>query len=324
MNTAAKLGAYSASLVLVFGSALAVGSAVGPVGGSNSAGHDVATRSESTNGAHDMEAMDAGQPAGLEISSAGYTLVPEATAFEPGAAVDFAFRIDGPNGEPLTDYEELHDKELHLIVVRRDLSGYQHVHPVRDENGTWTVPLDLATPGTYRVLADFKPAGSDVMSLTLGADVIVPGDQQVTPLPEQASTTTVDGYDVSLEGDLVAGGESTLTLSVSKDGKPVEDLQPYLAAYGHLVALRSGDLAYLHVHPDGAPGDGRTKAGPEITFHAQVPSVGAYRLFLDFRHEGVVRTAEFTAAAAPSGSEASAGSHSGGKDDGHDQMEMGS
>ena len=45
------------------------------------------------------------------------------------------------------------------------------------------------------------------------------------------------------------------------------DLQPYLAAYGHLVALRQGDLAYLHVHPDGEPGDGRTKAGPDIVFH---------------------------------------------------------
>ncbi|MFC7759654.1 hypothetical protein ACFQY4_17790 [Catellatospora bangladeshensis] len=84
---------------------------------------------------------------------------------------------------------------------------------------------------------------------------------------------------------------------MTKDGKPVTDLQPYLAAYGHLVALRDGDLAYLHVHPDGEPGDGRTTAGPQIVFHAEVPSAGAYRLFLDFQHNGVVRTAAFTAAA---------------------------
>jgi hypothetical protein len=86
---------------------------------------------------------------------------------------------------------------------------------------------------------------------------------------------------------------------VSKDGRPVTDLQPYLGAYGHLVALRDGDLAYLHVHPDGTPGDGRTAAGPEIVFHAEVPSAGSYRLYLDFQHAGVVRTAEFTAIAGP-------------------------
>ncbi|QXC60628.1 hypothetical protein KSP35_20255 [Aquihabitans sp. G128] len=320
MNVATKLGAYSASLVLVFAGALALGSAVGPIGGSNGASHGAIGQDEATRGGHDMAAKEVDQAAGLQISSDGYTLVPTATVFEPGRAVGFSFRIDGPDGKPVDDYKKLHDKELHLIVVRRDLSGYQHVHPVRDTNGTWTVPLDLATPGTYRVMADFKPASSETMSLTLGADVTVPGNQRTTPLPGPASTATVDDYDVTLAGDLVAGEESTLTLSVSKDGEPVEDLQPYLAAYGHLVALRGGDLAYLHVHPDGAPGDGRTKAGPEITFHAQVPSVGTYRLYLDFRHEGQVRTAEFTAEAARRGSDTTPDTHS----DGHDQMDMGS
>ncbi|MEU7865015.1 hypothetical protein AB0B91_65845, partial [Nonomuraea sp. NPDC049141] len=68
-------------------------------------------------------------------------------------------------------------------------------------------------------------------------------------------------------------------------------------AYGHLVALRQGDLAYLHVHPHGEPGDGRTRPGPEVSFSAEMPSAGAYRLYLDFKHGGVVRTAEFTVVA---------------------------
>ena len=112
------------------------------------------------------------------------------------------------------------------------------------------------------------------------------------------------------------GRASPVTLTVSKDGQPVTDLQPYLAAYGHLVALREGDLAYLHVHPDGAPGDGVTPAGPQIEFVAEVPSAGSYRLFLDFQHDGVVRTAEFTVptSAAVRDSVAEAPGHA---DDGH-------
>ena len=70
------------------------------------------------------------------------------------------------------------------------------------------------------------------------------------------------------------------------------DLQPYLGAYGHLVALRDGDLAYLHVHPQHTD-----TAGPDIGFDADVPTAGTYRLFLDFQHAGVVRTAAFTATA---------------------------
>jgi len=82
---------------------------------------------------------------------------------------------------------------------------------------------------------------------------------------------------------------------VTKDGRPVTDLQPYLGAFGHLVALRSTDLAYLHVHPEGAPGDGRTPPGPEVAFHAEVPTAGTYGLYFDFQIDGVVRTAQFTA-----------------------------
>jgi hypothetical protein len=104
----------------------------------------------------------------------------------------------------------------------------------------------------------------------------------------------VDDYTVDLQGELTPGTDSKLTLSVTKAGAPVTDLDPYLEAYGHLVALRDGDLAYLHVHPGGTPGDGTTPAGPSIEFFANVPSPGRYRLFLDFSHGGVVRTADFT------------------------------
>ena len=109
----------------------------------------------------------------------------------------------------------------------------------------------------------------------------------------------MDGYTVTLDGDLVPGEESELTLSVSRDGRPVTDLQPYLAAYGHLVVLRDGDLAYLHVHPAGEPGDGTTEPGPTVTFASTAPSAGTYRLYLDFQHGDAVHTAAFTVEAAP-------------------------
>jgi hypothetical protein len=195
----------------------------------------------------------------------------------------------------VTGYDVEHDKRMHLIVVRRDLSGFRHVHPGMDPDGTWRVASPLGEPGSWRAFADFKPTGAE--ALTLGVDVAVPGPFTPRPLPASAATATVDGYTVTLDGTLEPGRTSRLTLSVSRDGVPVTDLQPYLGAYGHLVALRDGDLAYLHVHPDGVPGDGTTKPGPQVTFQAEVPSAGTYRLFLDFQHAGTVRTAEFTAVA---------------------------
>jgi hypothetical protein len=58
--------------------------------------------------------------------------------------------------------------------------------------------------------------------------------------------------------------------------------------------LRDGDLAYLHAHPvDEAAGT----SGPHVRFATTAPSARDYRLFLDFKHDGVVRTAAFTVAA---------------------------
>lgn len=294
MNTATKLVGYSLALVAIFIAALGVGGAVGSTDSTTSeAEHDVGHGGSDDSPTEGQTAKDL--PGGLMVSQDGYSLTLAQRSLPSGAAVPMTFQVLGPDGAPVIDYDVTHDKDLHLIAVRRDMAGFQHVHPELGEDGNWSVPLEL-TAGQWRVFADFAPAGTGD-TVILGADLAVAGDYDPQPLPDPAATADVDGYTVTLEGDLVPGQESELTLSVTKAGQPVTDLQPYLAAYGHLVALRDGDLAYLHVHPEGEPGDGVTEPGPSITFYADVPSAGDYRLFLDFQHGDVVRTAEFTARA---------------------------
>lgn len=313
MNTSMKLGGFAMILAAVFGGAVAVGNATGSwLPRAESVEHNVHGETSSTpasppavSGAADAPAASSsGEPAttmadtsptGLTSTEGGYTFLPDATSLSSGKSVGVTFRIMGPDGRPVTKYETTHDKDLHLIAVRRDMAGFQHVHPTLEASGVWHTRLDLS-PGPWRLFADFKAAGTD--DLTLGTDVSVTGGYHPQTLPAPSKTTTVDDYTVTLTGDLSAGSSSKLTLSVSRGGAPVTDLQPYLAAYGHLVVLRSDDLAYLHVHPEGAPGDGVTDPGPDVTFYATTPSTGVHRMFLDFQHNGVVRTAEFTATAA--------------------------
>jgi hypothetical protein len=284
MNTPARLGAFTLGLATVFGLAFGAGHLTGPI----RAGADEATSAHMGTGHNGtMTASTGSQPGGLQVSDRGYTLTKVG-----GAAGEFAFRIVGPAGRAVTAFDTEHDKRMHLIVVRRDLSGFRHVHPRMYADGTWRVASPLDGPGTYRAFADFKPTGAE--PLTLGIDAAVPGAVTSAPLPPPAASTSVDGYTVTMAGRPEPGRMSKITLNVSRDGKPVTDLQPYLGAYGHLVVLREGDLAYLHVHPDGAPGDGKTEPGPDVTFDAEVPSVGTYRLYLDFQHAGKVHTAEFT------------------------------
>ncbi|WP_231819548.1 hypothetical protein [Microbacterium resistens] len=236
-------------------------------------------------------------PEGLSLSAQGLVLGPVGAPAAVGEPGELVFRILGEDGEALTAFEQSHEKELHLIVVRTDGTGFRHVHPALDAGtGTWTAPWVWDAAGTYRVYADFAPAGADKVTLSRTVDVT----GEFTPRAAMpAAASDVAGFQATVEGALVAGQASALTVRIHRDGQPVTTLEPYLGAFGHLVALREGDLAYLHVHAEGqAPSDGAL-SGPEIAFMAQAPTAGRYLLYLDFQVAGVVHTASFVLDAHP-------------------------
>lgn len=319
MNTAGRLGLYGAGLVMVFGIAFAAAGAIVPDSavaswmGRAGAGHDGPSpqgAEQNTQNGMDEE-IDV---TGVTIAASGYAMGVVEAPDESGVAGELSFVIRDAAGTPVTSYETAHGKQLHLIVVRSDGSGYRHVHPERDEHtGTWSLPWTWDAAGTYRVYADFTATGGTPVTLSRTVDVA--GVFQPRPPTGTESRVAVDGFDVSITGALVAGAASELTVEVSRDGVPVTTLEPYLGAFGHLVALREGDLAYLHVHAHGdepAPGD---VAGPEVVFTAQTPTAGRYLLYLDFQVEGTVHTAVFVLdAEAPAD-----GSSTGTGEDEHDE-----
>lgn len=275
MNAGAKLGLYGLLLAAVLGGGAVVGAATGPIDVGDEGGHGDGGHAGGRGGPGELPA------GGLMVSQDGYTFAPEDRLADAGP---FAFSIVGPDGHALEAYEELHERELHLIVASRDLRQFAHVHPDRTAGGRWTIDLPTLPPGAYRAFADFAPAGGE--QLTLGVDLVAPGAVRA-PAPLLPSTSdSVGDYDVSLEGEIEAASESEVTVTVRRGGQVVTT-DSYLGAGGHLVALRDGDLAYLHVHPlDGEP------AGP-VRFAVEVPSPGTYALFFDFLHAGEVRTARF-------------------------------
>ena len=312
---AVRLAGFVAALAAVFAVALALGNRLGPIeepaAADDGGGHEGMTETADVGHGDDHAAAGSAAegtahlPGGLQVSEAGYALVLDQGSVAAGERA-VSFRIEGPDGRAVRDYEVEHTKELHLIAVRRDLTGFQHVHPERAGDGTWSVPLDL-TGGTWRLFADFTPApadGEETQPLTLGTDLTVtgPGGRLAGDGPDVRRVDRVGGYRVELVGTLAAGEESDLHFEVTRDGKPA-DLQPYLGARGHLVALREGDLAYLHVHPT----DGDDFSGNTVGFAATAPSVGGYHLYLDFRVDGVVRTASFALPAGGSGTDREGG-----------------
>jgi hypothetical protein len=284
MSPAAKLAGFGAILVALFGGGALLGGAIDP---------EAAGKDEPAMAGHAEEAPAHGDahggaaPAdpvrGLAVADGGVRLVVDRPELRRGRAEELAFRIvSAEDGATVRDFEVTHEKRMHLIVVRRDLTGFQHLHPEQREDGTWVAPITLADGGSYRVFADFSRGGE---AQTLATDVRVDGPADLRALPAPAPVDTTGGYEVALEaGDAHPGEPATLDFTITRDGAPVET-EPYLGAGGHLVALREGDLAFLHVHPEE---DGR------VRFEATFPTAGRYRLFLQFKHAGEVHTVAFT------------------------------
>lgn len=221
-------------------------------------------------------------PPPVEHAHAGpeYSLALEESDFPLGSARDLRFRVVDPVGKTVTDFAVRHDERMHVVVVRSDLTGYQHLHPSMGSDGMWSVPLTLGVPGAWRVFADFSAGGVDAV-----ASSFVSAAGAFSPVPLASSISNISGVSVSLDGELRAGGTEPLTLRASTG-----PLSRYLGAYGHLVLVRAGDLAFVHVHPEDSLGsDGRT-----VRFWVTPPGPGTYRAFFDFSIGGVVRTAEFT------------------------------
>ena len=276
-----RLGLFAVALAAVFGVAAAVGAAVHP-------GRPAASCAPMhASGGMGHETL------GLSVTQDDTTIVPASFAATAGRPRRLHFRVVGRDGAALrSGYQLEAERRLHLIVVRRDLTGYQHLHPAMAADGTWSVPVKVAEPGAYRVFADFQLR---CQKHVLAADLLVPGSFRPATLPAPATVASAAGYDVRLQSPVLrAGHEAPLRFTVSRGGRPVDAVEPYLGARGHLVALRQGDLAYLHVHPEEHP-----HAANAIPFAAEFPSAGAYRMFLQFKIDGVVRTAAFTVEVAP-------------------------
>jgi hypothetical protein len=300
MKTWPKITGFAAALAVVFGGAYGAGSLAGSGDADTKPAAQAGRAVEATQAPDDA----AEAPEGLQVAAHGYSIDLKTPRIEGGRTTEIRFAILDAQGRAVTDFEVEQEKELHLILASRDLTVYRHLHPTRSADGTWRIPVNLPAAGDYRLFADFVPGAGNGERLTLGTDLAVAGRYEPQELPPRLSSGEVDGYTVTLRGDLGTGTAKDLTFEVRKGGKPVTDLQPYLGAYGHLVALRAGDLAYLHVHPNSDAHDARTEPGPTVSFTATAPSAGAYRLFLDFKHDGKVRNASFTVHAGVGGESA--------------------
>jgi P-type Cu+ transporter len=225
----------------------------------------------------------------------------------PGVPTTVVVRVsDAETGAPVEDVVRSHEAWMHLIATRDDLGSFSHVHPEpTGRPGELAVEVTFPTAGRYLLHTEFRRQGQ-VTDVLDRHEVVVGDPATVEPvtLAPSPREVVVDGVRVRLDGDPVTDEESRLTFSFSdaETGEPVTDLQPYLAAAGHVVVLAEDGSGFAHEHAEVEDAQGRPvfalpgqEFGPELDVHTHLDDPGTYQLWGQFRTaDGRVLTVPFT------------------------------
>jgi hypothetical protein len=241
---------------------------------------------------------------------------------KPGEKATLRFQIRHPStGEPIKKFEVVHEKQYHLFVISQDMEYFQHIHPVEQPDGTWTIDVTLPKAGYYKVLSDFLPGGGSSQFLarplvTAGYTGDLEGDSAHL-IVDKSLTKTVDDITAILAYDpatCIVGLYCHLNFNLTDSAthRPISDLQTYLGAFGHTLIMSEDMVDYVHSHPldilaqpddDGGPPQflippgadlEKIRGGPSVTFEGLMPRPGRYRAWTQFRRHDKIHTFAFT------------------------------
>ena len=226
----------------------------------------------------------------------------------PGEPARLRLSVERPGShERVSAFEDVHERPFHLFVVSWDLEHYAHVHPVLQPDGAMEVATVLPQAGAYQLYADFLPARG--FPQLLQQSVFSDGVSPISAAPARARANAIDhevregvdrGLRIRIEpARLVAGRMEVVatTFEDSATGAPVEDLEPYLGAWGHALIVSADLVDAVHSHPVTpltSPG------GPRIFFSQRFPRPGYYRMWVQVQRHGEVATVPFTLHVEPS------------------------
>ena len=220
---------------------------------------------------------DMAVPAKFVLDSGGDEL-------KPGVSTNLFFHLER-NGKRLSEFELLHERVMHFIVVRDALDEFQHLHPTVTVDGLASVEIAFPTAGTYWLFVDCQAKGEGQQ--TVRHELRLAGDPPAAPELKANVPVVVTVGEVKAEVSVQRGdGEWLVTFAHRDlDDKSVTDLEPYLGAMGHLVVIGEGTGEYVHAHAEtqSAP-DGRVK------FAAHIARPGIYKAWGQFQREGQVFT----------------------------------
>ncbi|WP_052806915.1 hypothetical protein [Mesobacillus subterraneus] len=250
---------------------------------------------EQDHGHHGHNQMDHGanhanhqQTTPAEALRVGWELNPK--DIQPRQETEIKLSLKDSHGIPATAFSVVHEKQMHLLAISKDLSTFLHLHPEYIGDGEFTVKTKFPSAGSYKLFADFMPEGGTQQLATFEHNAEGAENTQ-TVTPDEVLKKTVNGLDFKLSFDRLAANQHltmAFTITDAEPQVPVKELEPYLGSAGHVVIVSSDLEKFLHVHPT----DEKT-TGPTVTYMTTFPEPGIYKIWGQFKHKEEMHTVPF-------------------------------
>lgn len=233
-----------------------------------------------------------------------FVSIPEELESDKEGILSFTPKIQGKKNEAVP-LNVVHEKKLHLIIVSKDLSYFEHIHPEYQADGSFQIKVlsksqnytkgkghnetHFEKGGEYVLFADYVPTGGTHQMEKIAVNVKGPVNNP-TQYNKEKLSVNVDGYTVTLtsENGKWTSNEQMHIKAIVKKGNQILDantFENYLAAKAHMVVVKTETFDYLHVHP--------AVEGGNLDLHTTFESSGIYRGWLQFQIEGKVHIADF-------------------------------
>ena len=196
------------------------------------------------------------------------------------------------------EFDLLHEKLMHVIIVSEDLSSFSHIHPIFDDKGGMFIVYHLfPETGKYKIWVDFKPKNGNQTLVTFQLDNTLGTAQKPIPITNENQYTKQIDENHKVKLSIPKEMESNKLVNITfiildQNSNPITDLTPLMGAGGHSVIISSNLKEFLHVHPSEEVSSD-WKGGPEISFSTIFPYPGLYKAWGQFQHQNAIITADF-------------------------------
>ncbi|SDN20636.1 hypothetical protein SAMN04487897_102136 [Paenibacillus sp. yr247] len=214
------------------------------------------------------------------------------TNYMPNEDAAVTILIQDKWNNPIDKFDIMHEKMMHLIIVSKDLSYFDHLHPEYVGEGRFEIKTKFPAGGYYQLIADFTPQGMGETVQTHWVTINGQEKKKETLQPDPYLTKRVGDKEVTLSFDHLMAGmglDMIFTIKSAETKMPITDLQPYLGSLGHVIAISEDAKEYVHVHPNDTK-----DSGPKAAFTINFPKSGIYKIWGQFQHQNEVFIVPFT------------------------------